>query len=130
VRLGAYGDPYAVPWHIWESLLAESPGRWSGYTHQWREPHARPLQQIVMASCDSIDELAEARAAGWRGFLVRPSGERDHIDGTIECLADARGTTCNACTACDGARGNNKRASVWIAAHGARKSKYHLRVAQ
>ena len=130
VRLCAYGDPGAVPWHVWESLLARSSGRWSGYTHQWRKEHAAPLRQVVMASCDSIEDLAEALADGWRAFLVRPAGERDHIDGAIECLSDARGTSCRECTACDGVRGNEKRVSVWIAAHGPRKSKYHLQVMQ
>src|SRR3989344_7004286 len=50
VRLGAYGDPAAVPAEVWSALCAEASG-WTGYTHQWRKaPH---LRQWCMASADS-----------------------------------------------------------------------------
>lgn len=61
VRLGAYGDPGAVPVAIWHGLLRSLRcERWTGYTHQWRTRPA--LRTLCMASCDSIAEAAEARA--------------------------------------------------------------------
>ena len=36
VRLGAYGDPAAVPFHVWDRALINSAGH-NGYTHQWRD---------------------------------------------------------------------------------------------
>ncbi|MEO8679228.1 MAG: hypothetical protein ABI665_09295, partial [Vicinamibacterales bacterium] len=34
VRLGAYGDPAAVPFEVWRMLLVTVSG-WIGYSHQW-----------------------------------------------------------------------------------------------
>src|SRR5690348_8658212 len=34
VRLGAYGDPAAIPFEVWHRLLITA-GFWVGYTHQW-----------------------------------------------------------------------------------------------
>jgi hypothetical protein len=36
VRLGAYGDPAAVPLAVWHAVLAEA-SFWTGYTHQWKD---------------------------------------------------------------------------------------------
>jgi hypothetical protein len=47
VRLGAYGDPAAVPFEIWNKLLSTAAG-WVGYTHQWRRCDRR-FKSIVMA---------------------------------------------------------------------------------
>ena len=38
VRMGAYGDPAAIPVTVWESLLIAADG-WTGYTHQSRHPN-------------------------------------------------------------------------------------------
>jgi len=48
VRLGAWGDPVAVPLVVWRALLRDVKG-WTGYTHQWRLPVARPYQALLMA---------------------------------------------------------------------------------
>jgi hypothetical protein len=45
VRLGAYGDPYAVPFEVWAALLKRARGN-TGYTHQWRRPDAAPLAAV------------------------------------------------------------------------------------
>ena len=67
IQLGAYGDPAAVPYGVWQALLAHVGGH-TGYTHQWR---AFPeLAQWVMASCDSSAERVLARALGFRTFRV------------------------------------------------------------
>lgn len=101
VRLGAYGDPAAVPTRVWAELLRYVK-QWTGYTHQWKpkrcmlcsgigydeygmtgrcnlckglgkEPGCDPdLKRYCMASVDSPEERAEAQALGWRTFMVVP----------------------------------------------------------
>jgi hypothetical protein len=56
VRVGTYGDPAAVPDHVWTELLAEAT-TWTAYTHQkpWRP-------DIAMQSADSHSRGASALA--------------------------------------------------------------------
>jgi hypothetical protein len=115
LRLGAYGDPGAVPASVW-SAAASVPR--TGYTHQWR---TRPdLRHLAMASCDSIGEAAEAAAQGWRAFLVVADAAAmpPTLDSrrVVPCVAVTKGTTCAACRLCDGA--SPRKPHVAIAAHG------------
>lgn len=117
VRIGAYGDPAAVPAHVWRNLIAEASSH-TGYTHQWRT--AADLRGIVMASADSAAEMDDARAMGWRTFRVRANG--DPL-GALEsvCPASAEAghlTDCAACGACNGAA-TGRRGSIAIMVHGA-----------
>jgi hypothetical protein len=119
VRLGAYGDPAAIPAHIWIALLAYTAGH-TGYTHQWRSPIARDLAPLVMASADSARDRDQARARGWRTFTIRradaPLAARE-----IACPASPKGGNrrqCIDCGACDGAT-RPGQASVAIVVHGA-----------
>jgi hypothetical protein len=73
VRLGAYGDPAAVPFEVWESLLADS-SRGTGYTHQWKECDPR-FAQYCMASADNALESELAQAMGYRTFRVGTKAE-------------------------------------------------------
>lgn len=119
LRLGSAGDPAAVPPWVWASILPRTSGR-TGYTHQWRDPRHAWLRGVVQASCDSLQDLADARAAGWRTFTVLPLGEADPA-GTVHCAASTeRGnkTTCARCGLCDGAS-----ADVAITAHGVAASR-------
>jgi hypothetical protein len=129
VRLGAYGDPAAVPIDVWARFLARTPhAERTGYTHQWRDPRFHALRHLVMASCDSPDDLARANAEGWRGFVVLRDGVTPP-PRTIECLSEARATSCADCKACDGVKGRDTlAASVWIRVHGARANRFALPV--
>jgi hypothetical protein len=123
LRLGAYGDPAAVPVDVWHGLIdAIRPRVVTGYTHQWRNPVAAEYRTLLMASADSAADAELAHAAGWRYFAAVPNadGPKGLPGRVVECLADARGTTCRECGVCDGARsGRDKQpASVWIAEHG------------
>jgi len=113
VRLGAYGDPGALPATAIIDALSLSSGRSTGYTHRWRE---RPdLVSCCMASTDTAAEKIEATDAGWRTFTVG-----DDIDAAILCPASApagKRTTCASCLLCSGARGIDRRASIYIPAH-------------
>lgn len=115
VRMGAYGDPVAVPWHAWTGI--HTARKWTGYTHQWRRLEAAPFRGTCMASCDTIAEAADAAALGWRTFLVNP------LDATppegIECPS-ARGVECADCGLCAGNQ-RYQAPSIWIGAHGTAK---------
>lgn len=118
VRAGSYGDPAAVPFHVWQRVFALTIGR-TGYTHQWR---AFPeLAEFVMASCDSEADVFAARLLGFRTFRTRFEGEPS-LPLEFSCPASkeaGKRTTCDACMACDGnALGAARKASPVINAHG------------
>jgi hypothetical protein len=126
LRLGAYGDPAALPRHVIETLVGDRRrGTWTGYTHQWDKPRFQWLRPWVMASVDSLTEQAKAKAAGWRCFRVHseagtvdPLRDRTHVlPGSIQCLA-LRGSTCDDCGACNGTD-NGRGPDIAIPAHGA-----------
>lgn len=119
VRLGAYGDPAAIPVHVWLVLLADAAGH-TGYTHQWRAPMAADFAPLVMASADSPTDREQARAAGWRTFTVR-TADQPLAAREIVCPASPEGgdrLQCIDCGACDGADRPGK-VSVAIVVHGA-----------
>jgi hypothetical protein len=101
VRLGAYGDPAAVPLDVLQGIVDRSP-RHTGYTHQWRDNPA--LAVLAMASVDSESEYQEATSKGWRTFRVRKSHE-PILDGEVSCPASKEAgnrTTCDKCGLCAG----------------------------
>ena len=121
VRLGTYGDPAAVPMHVWDALLSESIGH-TGYTHQWRsERLGAPLRGLVMASCDTPDDIATAHRKGFTGtFTAVPVGST--LGGATLCPASAeagRVAQCQDCRLCNGSE-----VSVYIPAHGPTKGRY------
>jgi len=120
VRLGTYGDPAAVPVHIWHKLLSASLGH-TAYSHQDKHFDA----DIYMRSADSRSDAYAAAAAGQRSYRVisqrdYKSGRDALIDG-LEILCPAsveagRRTTCIECLLCSGAGSAGK--SIAIVAHG------------
>ena len=122
IRLGAYGDPAALPPNVLADITHGIPH--TGYTHSWR---GRPeLSPWLMASVDSTDELADARTQGWRTFRVRtPDAALETAE--IACPASVEAgkrTTCDRCTLCDGARPDDLRRSIAIMAHGSGASTF------
>jgi hypothetical protein len=117
VRLGTYGDPAAVPSHIWALLTAHSIGH-TGYTHQWL---SRPeLRGLCMASVDSDAERAAAQRMGWRTYRVALPGDVPRVTGERPCPAAKEAgarVQCVDCQLCDGTSAG-MRASVVIQAHG------------
>jgi hypothetical protein len=117
VRLGAYGDPAAVPFSIWQNALADVEAC-TGYTHQWaRFPE---FKAYCMASCDTVADYDRATLAGWRTFRVRRSTD-PVMPREVTCPASAEAghkTSCAACVACGG-HASKARANIVIAAHGA-----------
>ena len=110
IRVGAYGDPAAVPMEVWHALLRES-ASWTGYTHQWR--NFRSLHELFMASCESMESMRDAKELGYRTFRVRVPGTAP-LPAETECLNIVRGITCQECGLCRGGKGPN----VTIELHG------------
>lgn len=130
IRLGAYGDPCAVPFHVWESLIAQGCQKWTGYTHQWKQSEAQEYRSILMASCDSRGEANQAKAMSWRYFLV-VADQAESTRGVVQCLSESKGMTCADCNICDGTRANSREvnaSSVVIQIHGIRSSRFNLNV--
>ena len=120
VRLGAYGDPLAVPSEVWAEALAGARG-WTGYTHQWQAQPAHPMRSAIMASADTASEASWARANGWRYFRVTGNSEPS-LPREVTCPASSEAgqrTTCHDCRLCSGTRGpDDRRASITILGHG------------
>lgn len=119
LRIGSYGDPCAVPYSIWSTTAKVASGR-TGYTHQWRIGRFWRFRRLVMASVESLPQAEEAQARGWRTFRTATLGEQPAL-GEFSCPASAEQgdrLTCEQCGACNGANGNQRRASVVIQAHG------------
>lgn len=138
LRLGSYGDPAAVPWHVWQGLIdALQPATVVGYTHQWRDAwldgaHASWCRTHLMASVDSVSEALIARARGWRFFLAIGASEAQSLafDRVIECPATTMAEKrCEDCGACDGAARGSWKPSVFLAEHGMRSQSKAKRVA-
>lgn len=115
LRLGAYGDPAAVPLRIWDTVASVASNR-TGYTHQWRvcDP---AYAKYVMASCETVEDRQAAMGRGYRTFRVRLA-DQPLDQGEIVCPASAEAgkrRKCETCKACSGAGGGH---SPVIIVHG------------
>lgn len=120
LRLGAYGEPAALPVPILRAMMKGVP-RWTGYTHQWTKCH-NAYRRWLMASTDSVVETRHAWKNGWRTYRVRPIGA-ELIPGEIDCPAShlsGERLQCADCAICNGTgpRDTASRVSVSIEAHG------------
>ena len=120
LRLGAYGDPAAVPFAVWKPiLLAVDPTLHfsktrspllegtvrTGYTHLWRRPKSKAFQRVCMASVESPEARADAKEQGWRTYRIKH--ETDLVlPGEVVCPAskeaDNFAMTCTQCGLCGG----------------------------
>jgi hypothetical protein len=116
LRLGAYGDPAALPAYIIDSLAMATGGRVTGYTHGWQgAPH---LSRWCMASVETEAGARDAWSHGWRTFrMTAPNAQP--LPNEIDCPSER--ITCGECLLC---RGSQVRArSITIPAHGSRVTK-------
>lgn len=134
LRLGAYGDPGALPGGMVELLVQMADGH-TGYTHSATVFNdARKLETIAkhtMISADSKAEAIRAHNRGFRTFRVIPiaawkaKGKAELLSNEILCPASkemGNKTTCGECKLCGGS--DQKAKSVAIVAHG-KGSKHH-----
>jgi hypothetical protein len=123
LRIGAYGDPTAVPIEIWLSILDGLAG-WTGYTHFWKDCNPR-FKNFLMASVDTEAERAAALTMGWRTFRVRTTSSV--LSGEAICPASqeaGKRLTCQECRMCSGTSGRGQTRSICIYAHGPKMSFY------
>jgi len=106
VRLGSYGDPGLIPLEVIRQLTANSAS--TGYTHQWTTINT-DYSEYLMASCETLLDVANATARGYRTFYATEQPEQRTSSGRIMALCPAskeagRRTTCSDCLACGGTR--------------------------
>jgi hypothetical protein len=76
---------------VWACEQMEAEGvKTIGYTHGWRYDEVQPLKKWFMASCDTAEEVRDARAKGWMTTVV-VDVKNIH---TREDLGDAKLTIC------------------------------------
>lgn len=76
------------------------------YTHRWKDLHAAgyrskklPGNLAILASCDTVKQMREARRAGWPTARVAEK-KADRLDGEAVCRHQLDGTTCSHCKLC------------------------------
>lgn len=127
VRVGAYGDPGAIPSRVWDKVLAHA-GEITSYTHLWRL--FPELSSFCMASCDTEEERAEAKALGFRTYRVRPAGApKLHGEGICPASSElGKAVQCTDCMLCGGNR-TRAKADITIEAHGVGASHFEKALA-
>lgn len=122
VRLGAYGDPAAVPADVWVSVLDRASG-WTGYTHQVRHKNFQhELLKWVMVSADTPRQASAMQGQGYRTFRVK-TPDSPCLPGEVTCPTEYNdAANCAACGICNGAARDGK--SVVINVHGSKASRY------
>lgn len=105
VRFGIYGDPASVPFRILAELARYARGT-TGYTHLWRTVTS-DYARILMASCETFDDLRSARNMGYRAFLavlvgrprdsINPAKHRDTLTTMKRAIAAERLTDVTVC---------------------------------
>lgn len=126
IRLGAYGDPLAIPSHIFRALLSKAKGHTS-YTHaSGLLPDATLSPHMV--SADNPQQAQEAHDKGLRTFRVIPinqwatMGKASLLANEILCPASKEAGSKVQCLDCGLCAGQTIKAkSIAIPAHGAGK---------
>lgn len=124
LRVGAYGDPAAVPLDVWLSLFVHlKPKKWTGYTHQW-ETCPEGFATFCMASVETAEQAVRAQPKGYRTFRTGWEG----LPGETHCPASVEmghRSTCEKCGLCNGMRGvMDKRGSIFIHPHGSTAKRF------
>jgi len=121
-RLGAYGDPAAVPYAILEQVTELSLAH-TGYTHQAaHSAFDTRYTSICMVSADTPKQALKWQALGAKTFRVALAGD-SLAANELECLADSKGLTCAECGLCDGSTKN-----IAITVHGSRAKRFSSRL--
>lgn len=118
IRLGAYGDPAAIPDHLIIYLATVGSG-YTGYSHQLfalEEERASLLAKYLMASCHTPAQHAEAVRRGWRPFTIVSKNQPQPMDA-IECPFYTHGIQCEDCQLCQGLQKEAK--PIFVRAHAA-----------
>tara|TARA_R100000234_G_C5002761_1_gene181139 strand:- start:1547 stop:2302 length:756 start_codon:yes stop_codon:yes gene_type:complete len=118
VRLGAYGDPSAMPYEVAEKVTSMGRGH-TGYVHQIRHKNFdKRFLNLCMVSADTPKQALKYQSMGAKTFRVAMDGDM-MFDSEIECLSESEGLQCDACGLCNG-----QKQSIAITVHGSRASKF------
>ena len=118
LRLGAYGDPAAVPFDVFEPLVRLASVH-TGYTHQIAHKNFdRRYLLLCQVSADTPKQALKYQAQGAKTFRVALPDDT-LFDNEIECLSDSKGIQCIDCGLCDGQSKN-----IAIVVHGQRKNNF------
>jgi len=116
VRLGAYGDPAAIPFEVWRQLLATAAGH-SRTPHAWRTCDPR-FKAIAMASVDDVREFHEAGLRGWRTFRIRRTVDDAIIAGAeFVCPASDEAGTARRARPASSVAGRARPRGRWPSSH-------------
>jgi hypothetical protein len=120
IRLGAYGDPAAVPPAALRMLVRYTSG-YTGFTHAWRTCDPS-LKTLLMASVETPAQAREAHLLGWRTARAAPSTDTSHWEIVCPATEEAgKRTTCDRCQLCNGTSDRDKihlRKHIVFPAHG------------
>lgn len=118
VRLGAYGDPAAIPYEYLARLVNDGNGH-TGYTHQaFRKFFDERIAEICMVSVETKAQALKAKKKGWTTFRVKKEDE-DLLEHESTCNNETEGIDCASCMRCDG-----KNGSIVTTVHGVRKKHF------
>ncbi len=121
VRLGAWGDPAALPDEVLERFL---PFKTTGYTHQWkRYPDRMALKRTCMASVETLQEALSARELGYRYFRTRRVEESSMAE-EVDCPKAYGKAQCYSCRLCSGSESAGKSISIEVHGSAAKISNY------
>ena len=124
LRLGAYGDPAAVPFEVFAPLV-ELASVHTGYTHQIaHKAFDKRYLSVCQVSADTPKQALKYQALGAKTFRVALPDDSLY-DNEIECLADSKGIQCIDCGLCDGQSKN-----IAIVVHGQRKNNFKSNLIQ
>lgn len=122
VRLGAWGDPGAVPVEDLHDIVREYGGRGkkthTAYSQRWRHEPDSGHAELCMASVHTPAQALLAQKLGWRTFRV--TADDVLMPNEIWCPATEEGGSkvdCRTCCLCDGTS-NGKRVNVAVKVHG------------
>lgn len=131
LRIGAYGDPAALPTGLCE-MLSGMADYSTSYTHGHTVEPRRvdTVARYSMVSADTKQEAIEAHTKGYRTFRVIPvaqwkdTSEPSMLVNEILCPASeeaGKRVQCNDCRLCNGTA--SKAKSIAIVAHGVSRAK-------
>ena len=123
LRLGAYGDPAAVPFEVFAPLVDLQ-----AYILVTRTRSRTKLRQALFVSVSGFSGYAQTsvKVSGMGAKTFRVALPDDSLyDNEIECLADSKGIQCIDCGLCDGQSKN-----IAIVVHGQRKNNFKSNLIQ
>lgn len=117
-----------VPGTLEECHVVEKNGLINiGYTHDWRNPESQPLKKYFRASCQTEEEVLEARRMGWATTVIvseetpkralLSNGETAYMCPARHGVENKPDITCNTCTLCK-VTDKTRDKTVMFQAHG------------